>query len=153
MPKQSLHSFLKAQTKTAYDPLLQAQAQPLWEALAGKVRGTEYEAMVVDADWAMSTTGADPSGPISGSTLDAASPFRNLDPGRMELWRAQINAKLAAKGCDLVIANDVSAPDAGFAVDTNRVIAVDAAGATELPFGSKAAVAHRILDAVAPRLR
>ena len=61
--------------------------------------------------------------------------------------------KLAAKGCDLVIANDVSAPDAGFAVDTNRVIAVDAAGATELPFGSKAAVAHRILDAVAPRLR
>ena len=98
MPKQSLHSFLKAQTKTAYDPLLQAQAQPLWEALAGKVRGTEYEAMVVDADWAMSTTGADPSGPISGSTLDAASPFRNLDPGRMELWRAQINAKLAAKG-------------------------------------------------------
>ena len=62
-------------------------------------------------------------------------------------------AKLAAKGCDLVIANDVSAPDAGFAVDTNRVIAVDAAGAVELPFGSKAAVAHRILDVVAPRLR
>lgn len=62
-------------------------------------------------------------------------------------------AKLASKGCDLVIANDVSAPDAGFAVDTNRVIAVDAAGAVELPFGSKAAVAHRILDAVRPRLR
>lgn len=62
-------------------------------------------------------------------------------------------AKLAAKGCDLVIANDVSAPDAGFAVDTNRVIAVDASGAVELPFGSKAAVAHRILDVVAPRLR
>ncbi|MBL8620606.1 MAG: bifunctional phosphopantothenoylcysteine decarboxylase/phosphopantothenate--cysteine ligase CoaBC [Myxococcales bacterium] len=62
-------------------------------------------------------------------------------------------AKLAAKGCDLVIANDVSAPDAGFAVDTNRVIAVDAGGAVELPFGSKAAVAHRILDVVAPRLR
>jgi hypothetical protein len=35
----------------------------------------------------------------------------------------------------VVIANDVSAPDAGFAVDTNRVIAVDAAGATPLPFG------------------
>jgi phosphopantothenoylcysteine decarboxylase/phosphopantothenate--cysteine ligase len=62
-------------------------------------------------------------------------------------------AKLASKGCDLVIANDVSAPDAGFAVDTNRVIAVDAAGAVALPFGSKAAVAHRILDAVRPRLR
>ena len=62
-------------------------------------------------------------------------------------------AKLASKGCDLVIANDVSVPDAGFAVDTNRVIAVDAAGAVALPFGTKAAVAHRILDAVRPRLR
>lgn len=61
-------------------------------------------------------------------------------------------AKLASKGCDLVIANDVSAADAGFAVDTNRVIVVDAAGATPLPFGAKGAVAHRILDVVAPRL-
>ena len=62
-------------------------------------------------------------------------------------------AKLASKGCDVVIANDVSAADAGFAVDTNRVIVVDAAGATPLPFGAKSAVAHRILDAVTPRLR
>ena len=61
-------------------------------------------------------------------------------------------AKLASKGCDVVIANDVSAADAGFAVDTNRVIVVDAAGATPLPFGAKSAVAHRILDAVTPRL-
>ncbi len=98
MPKQSLSAFLKAQTKTAYDPLLQAQSQPLWESLAAKVRGTEYEAMVVDADWAMHTTGADPRGPVTGSMLDAASPLRNLDPGRMDLWRAQMNAKLAAKG-------------------------------------------------------
>ena len=61
-------------------------------------------------------------------------------------------AKLASKRCDLVIANDVSAPDAGFAVDTNRVVAVDAAGAVALPFGTKAAVAHRIVDVIAPRL-
>ncbi|MEZ4402265.1 MAG: bifunctional phosphopantothenoylcysteine decarboxylase/phosphopantothenate--cysteine ligase CoaBC [Kofleriaceae bacterium] len=61
-------------------------------------------------------------------------------------------AKLVSKGCDVVVANDVSAGDAGFAVDTNRVTVVDAERATELPFGSKAAVAHRILDAIVGRL-
>jgi phosphopantothenoylcysteine decarboxylase/phosphopantothenate--cysteine ligase len=61
-------------------------------------------------------------------------------------------AKLAAKGCDLVIANDVSAPDAGFAVDTNRVIVVDREATIEVPLADKTTVAHRILDAIAPRL-
>jgi phosphopantothenoylcysteine decarboxylase / phosphopantothenate---cysteine ligase len=62
---------------------------------------------------------------------------------------ANARAKLAAKRCDLVIANDVSEPGAGFAVDTNRVTVVDAGGATELPAGPKAEVAHRILDRIA----
>jgi len=57
-------------------------------------------------------------------------------------------AKLAAKRCDLIVANDVSEPGAGFAVDTNRVTLVDAGGVTEVPAGSKAEVAHRILDRV-----
>ena len=61
---------------------------------------------------------------------------------------ANARAKLAAKRCDLVIANDVSEPGAGFAVDTNRVIIVDHHGVTEPPAGTKAEVAHRILDAV-----
>jgi len=61
---------------------------------------------------------------------------------------ANAQAKLAAKRCDLVIANDVSEPGAGFAVDTNRVTVVDHHGAVELPAGTKAEVAHRILDRV-----
>jgi phosphopantothenoylcysteine decarboxylase/phosphopantothenate--cysteine ligase len=65
---------------------------------------------------------------------------------------ANARAKLAAKRCDLVIANDVTEPGAGFAVDTNRVTVVDAGGAVELPAGSKAEVAHRILDRIAARL-
>ena len=55
-------------------------------------------------------------------------------------------AKLAAKRCDMVVANDVSEPGAGFAVDTNRVTVVDRAGVVELPAGAKTEVAHRILD-------
>lgn len=58
-------------------------------------------------------------------------------------------AKLAAKGADLLVVNDVSATDAGFEVDTNRVVLLTRdGGRTEVPLASKAAVADRILDAV-----
>jgi len=61
---------------------------------------------------------------------------------------ANATKKLADKRCDLIVANDVAEPGAGFAVDTNRVTLVDAAGAVEVPAGTKAVVAHRILDRV-----
>jgi phosphopantothenoylcysteine decarboxylase/phosphopantothenate--cysteine ligase len=58
-------------------------------------------------------------------------------------------AKLKAKSLDLIVANDVSTPDSGFAVDTNRVILLDAWGDSEpLPLMSKMAVAERIVDRV-----
>ncbi|MEZ4501917.1 MAG: bifunctional phosphopantothenoylcysteine decarboxylase/phosphopantothenate--cysteine ligase CoaBC [Dehalococcoidia bacterium] len=57
--------------------------------------------------------------------------------------------KLAAKGAHLVVANDVSASDAGFAVDTNRVVFLDRDGGREdLELMSKYEVSHRILDRV-----
>ena len=56
--------------------------------------------------------------------------------------------KLVTKKCDLVVANDVSEPGSGFAVDTNRVTLVDTSGAIEVPAGTKSEVAHRILDHV-----
>jgi phosphopantothenoylcysteine decarboxylase/phosphopantothenate--cysteine ligase len=55
---------------------------------------------------------------------------------------------------DLICANDVSAPDAGFGVDTNRVtILDDQGGVEELPLLSKYEVSHRILDRMLPLLR
>jgi phosphopantothenoylcysteine decarboxylase/phosphopantothenate--cysteine ligase len=55
--------------------------------------------------------------------------------------------KLSAKGCDLIVANDVSAKDAGFEVDTNRVTIVGPGDAiTRLELMSKDEVAHRVLD-------
>jgi phosphopantothenoylcysteine decarboxylase/phosphopantothenate--cysteine ligase len=62
---------------------------------------------------------------------------------------ANARAKLAAKRCDLVVANDVSEPGAGFGTDTNRVILVGASGVDEVAMADKAVVAHRILDRVA----
>jgi phosphopantothenoylcysteine decarboxylase/phosphopantothenate--cysteine ligase len=56
-------------------------------------------------------------------------------------------AKIHAKGLDLIVANDVSATDAGFAVDTNRVTFIGADGGVEpLALMSKAQVAERVLD-------
>lgn len=61
---------------------------------------------------------------------------------------ANAKKKLASKKCDLIVANDVAEPGAGFGVDTNRVTLVDAAGAIDLPAGPKTHVAHGILDRV-----
>ena len=62
---------------------------------------------------------------------------------------ANARAKLHAKSLDLIAANDVSATDAGFGVDTNRVTLLDAAGTVEaLPLLSKAEVAERVIERV-----
>ena len=54
--------------------------------------------------------------------------------------------KLRSKGLDLIVANDVTAPGAGFAVDTNAVTLIDASGRTAIPLASKDEIADRILD-------
>lgn len=56
--------------------------------------------------------------------------------------------KRARKQVDLVVANDVSQPGAGFDVDTNVVTLVDADGEQALPLQSKQAVASVIVDRV-----
>jgi phosphopantothenoylcysteine decarboxylase/phosphopantothenate--cysteine ligase len=57
--------------------------------------------------------------------------------------------KLARKGCDLLVANDVSQDGSGFDVDTNSVVFVWPGGETEaLPPLSKDEVARHLLDRV-----
>jgi phosphopantothenoylcysteine decarboxylase/phosphopantothenate--cysteine ligase len=60
--------------------------------------------------------------------------------------------KLVTKKCDLVVANDVSEPNAGFAVDTNHVQLVDKDEVIDVPPAAKTEVAHRILDKVVAML-
>ena len=57
-------------------------------------------------------------------------------------------AKLERKGCDLLVANDVSRMDSGFGTDTNHVSLVSTSGVKELPTMSKREVAAHLLDAV-----
>lgn len=63
---------------------------------------------------------------------------------------ANAAAKLGRKGLDLIAANDITAPDAGFGTDTNRVVLLDAAGEQQpLELASKAVIAEKIMGRVA----
>lgn len=69
-----------------------------------------------------------------------------------ERLREHAADKLARKGIDLIVANDVSAPDAGFGHDTNRAVILDAEGRSlDVPLSDKRDVARAVLDAVARR--
>jgi phosphopantothenoylcysteine decarboxylase / phosphopantothenate---cysteine ligase len=62
---------------------------------------------------------------------------------------AAARRKLARKGCDLLVANDVSRVDAGFESDRNAVWLLEAGGAVEeLPLLEKDEVAARVFDRV-----
>ena len=62
---------------------------------------------------------------------------------------AAARRKLERKGCDLVVANDVSRQGAGFDGDTNAVTLVWPGGEVEeLPLQSKAEVAAGLLDRI-----
>lgn len=62
---------------------------------------------------------------------------------------ANARKKLRAKNLDMIVANDISARDSGFAVDTNRVTLLTAEGGEEnLPLLNKTDVADVVLDRV-----
>lgn len=66
---------------------------------------------------------------------------------------ANARKKLVDKDLDLVVANDITAPGAGFAVDTNAVVLVSREGDETLPVMSKDDVASAILDRLVALLR
>jgi phosphopantothenoylcysteine decarboxylase / phosphopantothenate---cysteine ligase len=61
-------------------------------------------------------------------------------------------SKLVAKGADLIVANDVTAPGAGFEHDTNHVVILNADGTErEVPLADKRAIARAVFNAVRDR--
>jgi phosphopantothenoylcysteine decarboxylase/phosphopantothenate--cysteine ligase len=57
-------------------------------------------------------------------------------------------AKLKKKNADMIVANDVLSPGAGFTVDTNIATLITGKGAIERPLQSKTQLADDILDMV-----
>jgi phosphopantothenoylcysteine decarboxylase/phosphopantothenate--cysteine ligase len=60
--------------------------------------------------------------------------------------------KRAAKGADVIVANDVSSPDSGFEVPTNRAVIATRAGLTDLGLVTKKELARGLVDRIADLL-
>ena len=59
------------------------------------------------------------------------------------------SGKLQSKGLDLLVANDITAPDAGFAVDSNRVVVLDSDGGLQrIELSSKASIGASIIQRI-----
>ena len=85
-----------------------------------------------------------PSQVLVGFAAETAAP----EGARDQLRRYALD-KLASKGADLVVANDVAAPGVGFAHDTNAVLIVGRGGyEMEVPLATKAEVAEAVVDAI-----
>jgi len=68
--------------------------------------------------------------------------------------RDRARAKLRDKDLDMIVLNPADLPEAGFDVDTNRVVIISADGGEEaLPLMAKDQVAEVLLDRIAPRLQ
>ena len=91
------------------------------------------------------TSGSDPGSVIVGFAAETGDDTGSV----LELARA----KLARKGCDLLVVNDVSG-GAVFGSPDNEAVILGADGsAVDVPRGSKSALAHVIWDEVASRLQ
>ena len=67
---------------------------------------------------------------------------------------ANAKAKVQSKGLDLIVANDVTDPDSGFGVETNKVALIGRdLQVEELPIMSKYEVGNRVLDRVLAIMR
>ena len=87
------------------------------------------------------------------SRLTAAAPMLVGFAAETGDAEAKAREKRLRKGVDLMVANDVSRPDAGFEVATNAVTLIDAEGERTVPLQSKELVAAAILDRVEQLIR
>ena len=88
-----------------------------------------------------------PSRPSSGMPMLVGFAAETGDP------EVTARDKRGRKGVELMVANDVSRPDAGFDVATNRVTLIDGEGECGVPLQSKEGVAAAILDRVEQLMR
>jgi phosphopantothenoylcysteine decarboxylase / phosphopantothenate---cysteine ligase len=130
------------------DALIMAAAvadfQPA-ETVGEKIKRQHTEALALPLVRTPDILGEVPSRPGLVKVGFAAESHDLLDHARQ---------KVADKHLDLIVANDITASDAGFSVDTNRVVILDSAGGQEeLPLMSKYEVAWHILDRVSALLK
>ncbi len=107
----------------------------------GKIRRSETDTLVLELeptpDLLATVRSKRPDAVLVGFAAEVGEPVEAA------------RAKLLRKGLDLIVANDVTQPDGGFGVDTNRCTFLAKDGTIEpLPLMSKLEVAHRLWDKV-----
>lgn len=87
---------------------------------------------------------------ILGSAREAFGFSGTLVGFAAETEKLEANAreKLGRKGCDLIVANDVSKPGIGFDSDDNEILLVYPDRSEALPAASKHELAHQLVDAI-----
>ena len=93
--------------------------------------------------------GANPDLRKPGSILVGFAAETQPDPDKL----AELaEGKRVSKGADVIVANDVSSPDSGFEVPTNRAVIAAADGTTHLGLVTKKELAKALVDRIADLL-
>jgi phosphopantothenoylcysteine decarboxylase/phosphopantothenate--cysteine ligase len=107
------------------------------------------EIVLVPAPDILAELGHTPGVRKPGGLLVGFAAETEPDPARLtELAQA----KRAAKGADVIVANDVGSPDSGFEVPTNRAVIATPTGVHDVGLVSKNALARALIDEIAEQL-
>jgi phosphopantothenoylcysteine decarboxylase/phosphopantothenate--cysteine ligase len=113
-----------------------------------KAAGPPQVALVANPD-ILAELGHSPELRKSGGVLVGFAAETESDPVALA---ALAHEKRTSKGADLIVANDVSSPDSGFGVRTNRALIAGPDGTTDLGLVTKEALAESILEEALPLL-
>ena len=151
---------------TGIERLAVESAQQMHDVVLGWATGADVVIMaaavadfrpVIVADQKIKKDGGPPNVVLESTPDILAALGKGKRPGQTivgfaaETFDLRKNAagKLARKGADLIVANDVSAPGVGFEHDTNAVVILTASGRErEVALADKRAIADVILDEV-----
>lgn len=84
------------QSSTTADDVLSAQLEV--DAYADALRGTTYEAKLIDSHWMVGAAALSPNEQATETVLDAVSPLRGFDPGVMRAVQHDVHEALEARG-------------------------------------------------------
>ena len=137
-------------------------AQEMCDAVLERVKGADALIMAAAVADYRPTTEADQKIKKASAdlTIDLAKTTDILEAANGDFVKVGFSAetqnlvsnakiKVGSKNLDLIVANDVTDPDSGFGIDTNKVTLIDRdLNVEELPVLTKYEVGHRILDRV-----
>lgn len=141
-------------------------AQEMCDAVLEKVKGADALIMAAAVADYRPTTEADQKIKKASAdlTIDLAKTTDILEAATGDFVKVGFSAetqnlvsnakiKVGSKNLDLIVANDVTDPNSGFGIDTNKVTLIDRdLNVEELPVLTKYEVGHRILDRVSKLL-